>query len=341
MVNDEQPKILVFCTVGTGLDAIAEVIRRGYSISGIVGLHPEKADPILISGYVDVADFSVKYGLPHYYVRSYNLKEEYDYACLTSLSFDIIWVNGWQRLLPEWLIEKSRLGVLGGHGSPDGIHGGRGRSPQNWALLLGCERFDLALFRITPGVDDGPVVAQRSFCFTGSDDIAVSYYRVSLAMADMICEVLQSPEKLEIGVPQPVEAYYYPQRKPEDGWVDWTLPKEWIARHCRALTTPYPGLKTSQKGVEIILWHCQPFDDVVNSQPGCISVCFGSGDFLVSCRDGRLLVRRWQCHLVEWHPKAGMEFDSIPFSKQLDVVIERHKNKTPQYPISPRILRWI
>ena len=59
----------------------------------------------------------------------------------------------------------SGLGVLGGHGSPDGISGGRGRLPQNWALILGAKRFDLALFKITPGIDDGPIIAKRSFFY--------------------------------------------------------------------------------------------------------------------------------------------------------------------------------
>ena len=110
----------------------------------------------------------------------------------------MIWVCGWQRLVPDWLIQQARLGVLGGHGSPDGIAGGRGRSPQNWALLLGCSQFVYALFLITEGVDNGPIISQRTFCYRPYDDIQVSYYRASLAMADMLCEVLLILRKLRI-----------------------------------------------------------------------------------------------------------------------------------------------
>ena len=34
-----KPRLLVYSTVSTGLDAIAEVHRKGYCIAGIVGLH--------------------------------------------------------------------------------------------------------------------------------------------------------------------------------------------------------------------------------------------------------------------------------------------------------------
>lgn len=340
MTSGPTPKILVLCTVSAGLDAVAEVIRRGFSVSGIVGVHPEVADPVGISGYVDVAQFAAQIGVPHYYVRSYSLNSDVDRSSLQALDFDLIWVSGWQRLVPKWLIESSKLGVLGGHGSPDGIHGGRGRSPQNWALMLGCERFDIALFRITPGVDEGPVVAQRSFYYHESDDIAISYYRSALAMADMVCEVLRAPEALMTAIPQPAEAYFYPKRTPEDGWVDWSLPKTWVVRHCRALTTPYPGLRTSHEDVEIILWQCQPFDDRIDGPTGTISACFTSGDFLVNCRDGRVLVRKWTTRTADWRPQAGMQLRSVPFQQQLAVIIERHRQKYPHQRISERIERW-
>lgn len=335
------PRILVLCTVSTGFDAVAEVRRRGVEFVAVVGVHPAVADTTVISGYVDVAEFSKYSGIPFHYVRSYILEAEEDQSLLSSLDFDLIWVAGWQRLVPPWLIDASKLGVLGGHGSPDGIHGGRGRSPQNWALLLGCERFDLALFKITYGVDEGPVIAQRSFFYREQDDIRISYYRSSLAMADMVCEVLGNPDRLTGGMPQPTDAYYYPQRLPHEGVVDWTLPRRLIALHCRALSRPYPGLKTGSDGVEVTLWECQDFDDVIEAESGTISHCFYSGEFLVNCRDGRVLVRQWTATNADWHPLPRMKLVSQPFVDQLEAIVRRHEEKYPNQPVSPRIKRWL
>jgi len=334
-------KILVFCTVSTGLDAVAEVVSRGFPIAGIVGLDPSVADPIKVSGFIDVGIFAARTGVPFYHVSTYGLGAPSDRQMIESIDFELIWVAGWQRLLPKWLIDLSKWGVIGGHGSPDGVHGGRGRSPQNWALMLGCDRFDMALFRITPGVDDGPIIARRSFHYLPEDDIAVSYYKSSLAVADMMCEALLAPQTILSGTPQPPGGHYYPQRLATDGRADWSLPHDWVARHCRALTSPYPGLRTKAGDTEIIIWQCQPFDDSIDSPCGSISACFTSGDFLVSCRNGRVLVRKWEALDPGWSPRPGAILESTPFPEQLKTILERHEQKLPSQPISPRILRWV
>jgi methionyl-tRNA formyltransferase len=338
MNTGQYPNLLILCTVSTGLDAIAEVRRRGYPIAHLVGLKPHDVEPDSISGYVDIAGFARSINVPFCYVDTYSLKADKDRDLLKALDFDLVWVAGWQRLIPGWLIQQSRLGVLGGHGSPDGIAGGRGRSPQNWALLLGCSQFDLALFRITEGVDEGPIIAQRTFFYRPEDDIQVSYYRAALAMADMVCEVLSHPIRLEKGEHQSTQAFYYPQRKPEDGIADWYQPANVIARHCRALTSPYPGLRTKGGDVCITITRCQPFDDQIDGPPGEVSHCFHSGDFLVNTLDGRLLVRGWSSDDPAWHPCPKLKFESVPLHQQLHTIIARHTSKHPEQTLAPRIL---
>lgn len=334
-------KLLVLCTVSTGIDAIAEVHRRGYPIEGLVGLSPDAADPKLISGYCDIQEFAETIDVKAYYAETYSLSSRADYTLLTGLEFDLIWVCGWQRLVPSWLLEYSRLGVLGGHGSPDGIAGGRGRSPQNWALLLGCSEFDLALFLITKGVDNGPIISQRTFFYRPYDDIQVSYYRASLAMADMVCEILDRPEKIANAQQQTSVAFYYPQRRPEDGSIDWHQPMDFISQQCRALTSPYPGLRSAINKVTVTITQCQPFDNQLDGMPGQISNCFYSGDFLVNALDGRLLVRGWQASDVSWTPRNKLRFESIAWQKQLKTIVNRHAEKNTDQPISPRILRHL
>ena len=341
MESGQYPRLLVLCTVSTGLDAIAEVHRRGYPIAGLVGLKPRVVEPDAISGYVDIAQFAQSIDVAFHYVETYSLKSDRDRALLTGLDFEMVWVAGWQRLVPGWLIQQSRLGVLGGHGSPDGIAGGRGRSPQNWALLLGCSQFDLAMFCITEGVDEGPIIAERTFFYRPDDDIQVSYYRAALAMADMVCEVLANPKRLEKKDQQSTQAFYYPQRRPEDGMADWYQPANVIARHCRALTTPYPGLRTTAGDVTLTITWCQSFDDQLDGPPGEISHCFYSDDFLVNVLDGRLLVRGWASNDTAWRPRPKLRFESIPWQQQLRAIVNWHSTKYPEQAVSSRILRQL
>ena len=332
------PKVIVLSTVVGALDSVAEILRRGFAVEAVIGLHPDVVETDKVSGYEDVAVFAARHGIAHRHVRDYALKDAEDEATIRALEYDLVWVAGWQRLIPEWLIESCPLGAIGSHGSPDGIHGGRGRSPQNWAILLGCDRFDMGLFRITPGVDDGDIVATRSFHYTEADDIATSYHRGALALADMVADVLVAPERLEKGIPQPHGGFYYPQRTPEDGRADWTAASARIAAMCRALTRPYPGLRTAEGGSEIVIWRCMPFDDSVDGAPGTVGPCFYDGDFLVNTGDGRLLIRDWSA-ADDWRPRPGMVLDSRSFADQLETIVKRHEAKYPDQPIAARIRR--
>ena len=339
---ENRPKrVLVLCTVESGIDTLTELMRLGLQPLAIVGLHPEKVAANEVSGWIDVGQSAKSLKTPFLYVNSYGLKDPLDREAIEELNPDLVLVLGWQRLVPEWLILLAKLGVLGGHGSPDGIHGGRGRSPQNWAIMLGCRSFDISLFRITIGVDEGPVLATRSFHYGAFDDIQTSYYRVSLAMAEMINDVLADASKLTDGVPQPVSGLYYPQRRPDDGWVDWSMCTHEIEAHCRALSKPYPGLRTANGDTVISVWKCQHFDDRIELKLGVVGPCFETGEFLVNCKDGRLLIRNWSSENSLWRPESKMCLEGRKWSAQLRSIVERHQQKYPSYPVSPRIMRHI
>jgi methionyl-tRNA formyltransferase len=334
-------RIVILCTVEAGIDTLVELLRSGVRPAAIIGLHPNSADPDKVSGWVDVGAFGQRHGVRSLYVRSYALKDAADRAAIEALSPDLVLITGWQRLAPPWLLDMPRFGVLGGHGSPDGIHGGRGRSPQTWALLLGCRTFDLSLFRVTPGIDDGPVLATRTFAYAPLDDIRISYYRASLAMAEMIAEVIASPARLLSGEPQPEQGAHYPQRRPEDGWADWRLSADVLASHCRALTHPYPGLRTAEAGHGVRIWQCQRFDDEMSLAPGEIGPCFTTDEFLIGCLDGRLLVRMWSTDGGEWRPEPGKRLEGRDWNTQLKAIVDRHERGYPHFPIAERIQRQL
>ena len=330
-------RILVLCTVEAGLDAVAEVLRHGGRIAGVVGLRPESVNPEVVSGWTDIGVFCQHWNLPFHYVDRYDLKSKADQALFAALDFNLVWVAGWQRLIPAWLLEQAAHGALGAHGSADGIVGGRGRSPQNWALMLGCRQFDLALFRITPGVDDGPIVANRSFLIKDTDDIASSYKKSSLSVAEMVLEVLAQPELLSQARPQRGQVSYYPQRLPEDGFVDWHLGQNDIAAHCRSLSRPYPGLRCIADGGNITLWRCRPFDDDLRAPPGSIGAVFNDGSFLVTCGDGRLLVDEWSGP-DGWQPQSASQLQGKNFGTLLQQIVRRHRKRYPKSKLAARLL---
>lgn len=336
-------KIVIFCTVSTGLDSITHVLSRGLKVDLIVGVSP-KSKVNAISGYVDISEFAQSKGINFLHVESYSLSNPIDKKALMELDIDYIWVAGWQRLLPEWLINHVSYCVIGSHGSPDGITSGRGRSPQNWALICGAEKFYLSTFIIEAGVDDGKIIGEKSFIYNEFDDIKTSYFKVSLCLAEMIIDFFSCPElRMVNAIPQSGVPAYYPQRLETDGWADWTLSQREISRICRALTKPYPGMRTVYKNnsneIDIRIWKCQPFDDIISGRIGEISHVFHEGSFLVECRDGRIIVTDWSASSSTWKPIAANLLGGKLFAAEIKEIVQRHQQKLPDFPVSERILR--
>ena len=337
-----RPRVVVLSTLDAGLDAVAHVLRSGHRIDLIVGVAPSSAATGSISGWTDVAEFGRRWGVPHHYVDRYDLDSQIDREYFAGLQFDFLWVCGWQRLVPAWLLGAASRGAIGAHGSPDGVAAGRGRSPQNWAIMLGCPSFEVALFRLTSGVDDGPIISSRTFHYGIADDVAMSYRKNAFCVGEMLVELLDDPDMVDRAQPQGSEAYYFPQRTPEDGVVDWRLPVAQVWAHCRALSRPYPGLRAFRaEGGQIVIWGCEPFDAATSvGRPGRIDAVFEDGSFVVECGDGRLLVH--DCDAPDgWKPSVGEVLVGRPFLDTLREICDRHVVRHPDQPLSPRIRRLL
>ncbi len=315
-------------TVEMGLDLMLLLHDR---LAGVIGLSPRAAGDKL-SGYLDLAPHAAALGLPFLAVDDYSLRSPKDRARLESLSIEVLLLGGWQRLIPPWLLVQPRQGALGLHGSPWGIQAGRGRSPQNWALILEEPEFEIALFRLQPGADEGPVLARRRLRYGFSEGIRSSYQAVVYAAAEMIRAL---PASLPPGQPQEGLSYYLPQRLPEDGALDWNRPAAAVLAFIHALSRPYPGAFSLLRGQALKLWCAQRFAAPSQGPPGLILHRFQEGSLLIRCADAALLVSEWS---GPQDPQAGERLPSVSFPLQMQGIIKRHQQRWPDRPLQPKIL---
>lgn len=332
--------IYILNTLGIGYDLIS-LLTGKIPIAGIIGLSDRESTDT-ISDFVYQYDFCKANNLSFIQMETYSLSSENDKKILRSLDIDILIVSGWQRLVPDWLIRHCNICAIGSHGSPLGITKGRGRSPQNWALLLGLDTFQISIFKIDPGVDSGPVIDTRSFNYSVYDNIKTSYYKTCLLTAEMLVKNLQDPEFIhrDFEVQNSEEAEYFPQRLPADGKIDWTRSSADIYNFVRALTKPYPGAESSVNGHTVKIWSALPFDLEIgnNFPPGRIVKIFSKNDILVKTKDGFILIDDYRCDDADLKLTEGMDFESEPFGLQIDRIVERHEAKYPELPVSKLIL---
>jgi len=307
---------------------LSEILCARMPVKGIITLNEDGDNKT--PEYHDYTDFCRERGIECIRLSSYNLSAERDREELEKLDIDLIIVASWQRLIPPWFIRQCRIGVIGAHGSHEGITRGRGRSPQNWALMMGETHFSLSIFWIEEGTYNGAVIDTMEFVYTPTDNILTSYVKINLYKADMILKNIENGRiARREGTVQSEQGYYLPQRKKEDGMIDWNRDAVAVNNMVRALTKPYPGAFTVCDGIEFTIWSSRPVvaEDVCylyDSEANGTVVSILEDSVLVKCGKNFLLVD--SCTNYD-RLKEGMVFQSADYRQQMQAIIRRHREK--------------
>jgi methionyl-tRNA formyltransferase len=215
-----------------------------------------------VADYLDLSDWAKEMGIDVYSVKHYGLKNATDIEYINSLKLDIIFVAGWQRLIPESILNKLSVGAFGMHGSSMNLPLGRGRSPMNWSILEGRKVFYTNLFKYDNGVDSGDVVDTFKFQITDRDTAETLHFKNTLAMKTLVLRNADAliNNNLKLKKQPSLLPTYYPKRSPENGLIDWENDIYEIEKLIRAVTKPFDGAYTYLNDVKIKIWESQIFD---------------------------------------------------------------------------------
>ena len=160
------------------------------------------------------------------------------------------------------------------------------------------KQFILQLFMLTPGVDDGDIIHHETFDINEWDTCKTIYYKTSIVMKQSLIKFI--PNILSNNFPriaQSGEPSFYPKRTPDDGLINWSKSLTQIHNFVKALTKPYPGAFSFLGKQKIMIWEAQPFDTKIsfpNSRDGEVVEKFSSGDLVIKCTNGLLLVTNYE-----------------------------------------------
>lgn len=314
------------CT-GPGHEVLETLLDAGVPVTEVVSIPPAAGERHGVCGYRSVEALATERGLDVYYPETYAMGAETDREHFEALEADLLVVNGWQRLVPPAILETFPRGAVGNHGSAFGLPKGRGRSPLNWSLVEGLDRFLLSLITLDPEPDAGGVVATRKFDVTDHDTIRTLYHKVTVAVEEMLLAELGALLRGEAEVrSQPGEPTYYPKRNPADGAISWGDTTADVHNLVRAVARPYPGAFTEPVDGEtrVMIWAAVPFSDDlgIGAAPGEIVRAFDGGDFVVATADGTLLVTDWKAE--GWTPTTGERLASLADHDRVDRAEHRH-----------------
>lgn len=280
-----------------GWECCRTLFEIGQEVVGIFSIPPEfriswSTTPVRNVRFRSFEDLARAYSVPLTYVTKKMSNPEYK-EMVRTLQPDILVVIGWYYMVPRSLRGLAPLGAVGIHASL--LPKYRGGAPLVWAIINGETQTGVSLFHFADGVDDGDLIAQSAIEIAFEDDIAQVVRKSMDASVQLVRDYIPM---LAAGnaprIPQDhTQATVVPQRKPEDGLLDWrTKSAEQAYNWIRAQTRPYPGAFTYLGHERLTIWKaCLDDKRKSENQAGGIVPWLPDAPdaFGVWCADRRLL----------------------------------------------------
>lgn len=169
---------------------------------------------------------------------------------------DIIFCIGSMELIPKAVLDVPPHGTINIH--PALLPKYRGRYSIPHAIFNGEKETGVTLHYMTEGLDDGPIILQRSYPLTHDDTAKTAYdtfTRVGAELFETFVQTLEDGGTI-YAVPQDEsQATYYPKGMPGGGKIDWSWDGATIRRFIRAMTFepfPPPDFTLGEKEMVII-----------------------------------------------------------------------------------------
>jgi methionyl-tRNA formyltransferase len=160
---------------------------------------------------------------------------------------DLLVVCDYGQILSPELLALPPLGAINLHGSL--LPAYRGAAPINWALLDGCTQTGVTVAHITPKLDSGPVLVQRTTAIGPTEDAVQLEARLAqlgvAAVHEAIALLAAWDRRTPLGTPQDAQRATRARRlRKSDGEADWSRSARQLYDQVRALK-PWPGTFTT------------------------------------------------------------------------------------------------
>jgi methionyl-tRNA formyltransferase len=229
---------------------LVEELSKKHKILSIISNPDKISDRSRKPKPTPVSEFAIENQIPLY--RPDNLKENQFLNEIKKLSPDIGVVFSYGKILPESFYTIPKYGCINLHGSllPDL----RGPSPLQTSILKGYKKSGWTVQKISKGMDEGDILAQREFEIDPNETTGELLERVLPLGIKLVMEVLDNLlYYLENAKKQDSsKATYCYKIKQEDTIIDWRKDSVEIHNLVRALN-PNPIAKTNlKKNIEIV-----------------------------------------------------------------------------------------
>ncbi len=271
----------------------------------IISINESSVNTDSIAGFSSLDSFATTEQISIFKVSDYAMTDAKTRRFFSENTFELGICVGWQRLIPKYVLDTFSMGIFGFHGSCAYLPYGRGRSPMNWSIIKGDERFILNLFRYDEHADSPNIFSKRMFEINEHDSIRTLQYKSLLCSYDMVKDLWQAYTQNNISITSTSKDFdsVYAKRTPSDGKIDFTTRTREIYNLIRGVSKPFPGAfayLNHAKGSIVRIWDAVPFDSIIDFSSYRVGELVELFDrqAVVRTLDGSLLIKDYACQTV-------------------------------------------
>src|SRR4051812_5444220 len=298
-------KIVIIGQADFGKATLEAFLARGDTVAGVFCAREKPGSrPDALRVAAEAA------GVPVHQLAS--LRSDEAHAAMRAIAPDLIVMAYVTQFAPQSLVTIPKFGAIQYHPSLLPRH--RGPSAIGWAIAHGEPRTGLTIFRPTDGLDEGPVILQKS-CDIGPDDTLGTVYFNKLFPLG-VQALLEAADMVKDG--RAVEHTQDESGATYEGWihdeeaqVHWALQIDVIYNVMRACN-PSPGAWTWMAGKKVRMYDARKVVVRTNGEvmgpPGTIA-SIGDKEVAVNVHGGRIEV-------LVVRPEGGAKMAAAEFARQ-------------------------
>lgn len=211
-----------------------------------------------IAGYHEITADSEQHDMKIRLVDNYTLRSQKDLEHFRKEKYDIGICAGWQRLIPQSILDTFQFGIFGWHGSPFHFPNGRGRSPLNWTLRLGLSEIKLYCFKYNSGADEGDIFNCSTIPVDRSSVISKVQQDTLPYILNDVRNLLKECERGKISLRKQTDKAFisFPKLTPLDGELVIGLHTATQFKNIiKATSRPFPGAFLKLENELIRIWN--------------------------------------------------------------------------------------
>jgi methionyl-tRNA formyltransferase len=275
-------RIVVHGQQAFGKAVLERLVERGDNVVAVCSAPTKegRADDPLVA-------YAREQGLPVHQPASWKTPEAAE--LMKSFDADVCMMAYVLLFVPEAVLSAPRLGTFQYHPSILPHH--RGPSSINWPISMGRTRTGLTIFWPDDGLDEGPILLQKT-CEIGPDEtLGDVYFNKLFPMG--VDAMIEALEMVKAGVAPKHDqrlddGSYESWFRKEQAAIDWAQPVGDIYNTIRA-ANPAPGAWTTFDGVEVQIYDSARADG--DGTPGEV-ISVGEEGVTVQGNGGRIVIGR-------------------------------------------------